>query len=1020
MPSPLALNLPVALIRVWLARPHGASAGRHAERAIAIAGELAGLPGFARISDQLFAALPLAGQVSVFDLAVRWSTELVSRLARDGVTETPEIVIFPGQIVQRGGELTPADDFLLQDFERQQPGALPGGISLTGYAARWLRDRYRLESAGFYCGPSGRRIPLYQPAAAESGTRPWHNPEILGRQLAIARPAATASLEEGWAPGERAAPGLRVRGAFGVGKSHAVWHFLEGRPEPKVWIGVGRALPGTAILADRLAAEIERWTPGAGTMSADGLAGDPERAAAVLAGGLDAVRERVGAPLWVVCDVFQTITRGDLDLVASLLRQPRIVDSCRLVLISRTGLPDPPEVSGLPVVEIPILAGAELEAYRKQLFAGLGMSDEMIAHWVDESAGNPFLLEEGLVGLVHAGRIRRVYGSFFFAGGDDISYQPSQRLVRHVESEGRRLGEPLPLRILAASGETVPAFHLELAAAEFGIELPAGWQLPFLDAGWLREAESSWGPGLELASPIYQRALNEILAGDSEDVLRHALGQVMAAERRTPTGAWHAYRLLAGSPEALTPLLDFSHSGRQHPSRGELFEALREELRLHRERRGDETTELDLLWSLLPLGHRLGKLRELGEELGRALELSADRPNRHVALLALHAELELEKGRFEKAESSLRKALKASENVDESRRAAIFVRLGDLLVRDGRLREAREIFEGLLEIVKDPDAAMAATCHYHLGNVALRQKELDEALAHHEEACRIRQGRRAGKVLGMSLSALGSVHLARGDFAAALRFYREAAEVLEKHPAGTELALVQRGAGRALSLLGDHLEASKLLRRALAANAGRDIVGEALARLEIAANQLALGNVEQALEEARQSHFQLSLSSEAAFLGDAEQVLGEILKHQHQPDEAREHLEEARRLHLKHGDRQAAAVDVSLLLGLATERRDARVVEAKSAELEDLLEGEPHPAFGEVLYYRLYKACDWLRRNEMPARAPENYLRRAFQELLRKTSFLTPELRHVFLYQNREHRELVNEASSRNLTFPGL
>lgn len=486
--------------------------------------------------------------------------------------------------------------------------------------------------------------------------------------------------------------------------------------------------------------------------------------------------------------------------------------------------------------------------------------------------------------------------------------------------------------------------------------------------------------------------MTNTIAADSVASLRRALGKVVAADSRTPSGDWHAYQLLAGSPEALPTLLDFSRESDDRLSWEELFDALLSEYQVHRERAGDAATELDLLWSLLPLSQHLGRLRELAQELERAIQLAAECPRRYVALLALKAELEQEKGRFREAEEILRRALAASEGIDETRRAAIFIRFGDLLMRKERLREAKELFESLLAVVERAGrSALVATCHFHLGNVALRQKRLQYALQHHEEACRIRRQRKGAHQLGALLSALGAVRLALGDYPRALALYREAEEVISQGGGdGGDLAFAQRGAGRALSFLGDHLAATKPLRRALEARLDRDLVGEDLVRLDLATNQLDLGNVEQALAEARHAHFRLSLTSETSLIGDAEQILGRILRRSNQTAAARSHFLEARRLHLEHGDRQAAAVDCSWLLEIAIEGDDRQDAITYSAEMEDLLEDVPYPAFGEMLFFRLYRACEWLRNHQIPARQPGIHLRRAYRELLRKTSFLSP------------------------------
>ncbi len=1020
MRSPPTLNLPAALVRLW---PGGARLGRAGDdgEALAVAVELAAMPGCARLAERLFAVLPVDGRMSVFDFVARWASELQRRLRGKGMEDRISgILVFPGQVVQSAEGLAARGDFLLEDLDRSPPDLEAGGLYFTSYAARWLRGRYRFERAELYSGPSGRRVPLFRLAGREEEPRPWHNHEVLGRRVRVERPAVAAALDEAARGG-----GFRVRGAMGAGKSHAVWHFLDGRRSPVIWIDVGLALPGSSTLGRRLLGELRGLVAGGEGRDADAAA--RPSMAEVLSGLQEAVggladAGRGGEPVrpWVVCDVFETITEADLDFLSWAVAAPELRDACRFVLIRRTGKPDPPAVANLPEVTIPSMDEAESARHREKLLAGLGMSEETLSRLGELTAGNPLVLEEGVVGLVHSGRIRRVYGSFFYDGGE-IAYEPSQRWVRHVEAEARRLGEPLPLRILAAANRATPASHLELAAAEFGLEPGPDWQRPYLAAGWLREAESSWGPGLIFASEAFACGLRQTIAGESMSSLRHALGQVMASDRRSASGDWHAYQLLAGSPEALPTLLDFSRDSDDQLSQEELLDALLSEHRLHRERRGDPATELDLLWSLLPMSRNLGRLSELVPELERALELAADEPRRHVAFLALEADLYQEKGQFRMAEETLRRALAASEGTDETRRAAVFIRLGDLLMRDGRLREARELFESLLGVVERAErAALVATCHFYLGNVALREKRFQDALDHHEKSSRIRRERRLHKQLGASLSALGAVHLALGDYPRALGFYREAEELIAEHGDAGDLAFAQRGAGRALDLLGDHLAATKHLRRALEAREGRDVVGEALARLDLAANQLELGNFGQALAEARQANFRLSLTAETSLLGDAEQLLGRICIRQQQEDEAHGHFAEARRLHLKHGDRPAAAVDCSWLLELAIGRDDRPEVLTYGAELEKLLRELIHPPFGEVLYFRLYRAFDWLRRRKIPVHEPEGYLRRAYRELMRKTAFLAPELRHTFLYQIREHQDLLDAATRHNLSFPGI
>ncbi len=1008
------LRLPAVLIRIW---PLSDKAPGQDVPGQAFA-ELTAVPGFLALDENLVAVLPFGGRTSVFDLAVYWSRTLRRRLAEGEHTAT-SILIFPGEVVLGSGEPRAIQEHLLQDLEIRRPEPMSDGIFVSGYAANRLRGRFQIEPAVPYLGPSGRRVPIFRLTGERSDPMPWHNPEILGRRVAIDRPTTRERLRQ--AAGDPR--GFLVHGALGIGKSHAVWHFLAERREPTIWIDVGRALPGTSILARRLAAGTAELDDGA-TIAKD-LDGDPEIAVEALTRGLRQVADRLGARPRVVCDGVQAITAEDRDLLCRLVAEPRSAETCRWVLIRRTGGEEHTDLARLAKVEVPAMSTEELDEFQSRLFAGLEMSEEMTAAFTGVAAGNPFVLEEILLELAHSGLVRRVYGSYFFDGGTDVVYEPSPYWIGQVEAEARRLGEPLPLRLLAASRLIVPTDHLALAAAELDVELADGWQRPYLEAGWLTESPSTWGPGLRFAGPAYEKALRGTLVEDATVALRRTLGQILAAKSQSPAGDWHTYRLLAGTPEALTPLLDFSRSGVEHPTRGELFEALQEELREHRQRGGNDAAELEILWNLLPLGRRLDRLRELGPELERALELSVDKPRRLVAFATLQAELDQQQGRYREAERRLRQALAASsEGVDDKRRAAILARLGEILIREQRLEEAQELFEDLLAVVESVDPATSATCHFHLGNIALHRKNPQTALDHHRKAYRIRRDSKLWKTLGASLTALGSVRLTLGDFPRALSHYREAEEVLSKHGSAAELTLARRGIGRALGVLGDYLAAIQQLRKALAERRGRDLISEAAVRLDLAANQLELGNVELALEDARQAHFQLSLAPESGWLGDAEQVLGRVLARQDQ-DAAGEHLVEARRLHLRHQDPEAAAVDVSLLLGLALERGDMEAILSRFSELETLLES-PHPTFDELLSFRLYLAAEWLHQQgpapespPVPA-APETYLRRAFQDLVRKTDFLTPDLRHGFLFQIREHRELVNAATRYNLTFPGM
>lgn len=630
-------------------------------------------------------------------------------------------------------------------------------------------------------------------------------------------------------------------------------------------------------------------------------------------------------------------------------------------------------------------------------------------------AGHPFALEEGVLDMVQRGLLRRVYGSFFYAGGEDGDYRPSPRLARYVEAAVLELGEALPLRMLAAADDAMDAEHLRGACAELGVELSGNWSRGFVEAGWLRAD----GQSLSFAVPAHGLALASTLGREGSRSLRHALGGVLA----TDGAEWTAYRLMAGSPEALPSLLDTSRDHSESAPREELFNALYTEYNEHRQRAGDEATELELLWALLPLARRLGCLGRLGRETRRAVELARGDDQRFVALVALRAEFDQEQGNFRDAEAGLRAALAASAGFQEKRRATLFLRLGVLLHRQQRWSEARDVFVDLAGVAdKNGPTTLGATCRFYLGNVALHQRRLDSADSHHRRALDFRRQHGQHKAVGASLCALGAVAIARGDYPSALDAFDEARELFARVGAeAREMSYALLGAGRASIRLGDLTGGTAHLKRALEARRGReDVIGEAYAHLELAHGYLLLDRDQRAQEEARRAHFLLSLAPEGAFLGDAERLLGRISLRQGELQQAAEHFALAAKLHQRHASEHAVAEDSSWQLELAMVGDAWRAVESAVLELGRLLDALAQPDGGEVLFYRLYRGLKWLQQRGFDFGDPEQPLRRSYKELMRKTGYLPPDRRQSFLFQVRVHQDILNEATSYQISLPDV
>lgn len=1008
----IAPHLPAALMKIWVAQDMS-------QRLEALLDRLLPLPGMSMVDDGLIAFYPVAGRADVFDaalaLAMRWIDVAVAALPGAGPRaaegEDQQVLIFPGQTIHRGGEVAVVPEALLEDVMAQRPKFPGGGVFFTGYARGWLRGRHQFRKIEEYLSPAGPHIPIYQWIGDEPHPCRWHNPDLLGRQLTVERRQVVELLG-----GLLEHPAARVEGVLGSGKSRALHDLLRRRDEAVVWLRLDRVLPGEPLLEKNLTQALWRNWPDLVRSAVDGGPLDdpfPELRP------LSRLAKHLGHRPRVVCDGVDCLEGDDLERLASWLGWAETTAAADFLLVGRSGTVLPQGLDTLPKATVPRLSPAEASAHLQTACDGLGIGEQMMNHWQDMVVGNPLILEEGLLGLYHHGRVRRVYGSYFFDGASEGDYHYTDRLVRLVEAEVQRLGEPLGLRILAASEQAVPQLQIEQAVAGTGAVLEEGWQRPFVDGGWLEATVSPLGQGYKIASPALAKVLLAPLHDDAITSLRHALGRVMVtAQDGSPSNEWRAYRLLAGSPEALSPLLDFSRDSADAASRSEIFEALLTEYRLFQERGGDTKTELSLLWSMLPLARRLERLHELQNELERAIQLAADTPRRLVALLTLKAELDQEKGRFRAAEAGLKQALAISEGAEEKHRLTLFLRLGDLLMREERLHEAREMFTNLLSLVRRQGGELAATCHYYLGNVALSEKRFDEALEHHAEALAIRQ-LKEDRRLGASYSALGALHQARGDYPQAGHFFGQAEDVLSRHGGRPEeLSFALRGAGRALGRLGDHMAASRPLKRALELGLNRDVMTEAFARLDVAENHLNLGHVSQALSEAREAHFRLSLISNETLLGDVELLLGRILMQQQQEDLAKEHFEEALRIHRRQSDSQRQAVDHSWLLELALRQGDSEALLRQSQALEASLARLPRSSDDEILVFRLFKAFDWLERRQIAVPSAKPFLERAYHELMRKTSYLEPEQRHNFLFQNREHEELLAAAAKYQLNPP--
>lgn len=1023
-PSDLELVTPASLVHFWT--------GTDQDLLTRCREAVATPPGAYWLREDLLAVVSVSGDAAIHDAALRLVERL--RAAAGNGAQGFRAAVFAGSLSRQGDRVREEAGSLLADLDRRAPDLSPGEVTVSSRVATRLEVPRRLERRRTYRGVSGIKVPFLTLGPEDPDAPPFRSPTLFRHPVAwVRRPDV-----EGMLRALEGTPVLRVSGPAGCGKTRAVYEALRERGHPAIHVsaraerqggpGIGAQVlhrrttgePGAAR-PERLLDLVRRW----GLEDADRLC-EPGMAPAALADPAE-MAERI--PDWVaslgdegrrpvlVLDQLESMTPEDRELVAALVAAVGDRDDLRLVLMARPG-PGPwwreRPFREAPDVPVTAMEPEEMGRFAEAACKGLPLPAEMVARFTDEVQGNAFAFEEGLTALAERDLVHEVHGSLLYRGGREASYAPSARLVAHVEAELGRCGDALPLRMLSLVRDPVPDRALRSAARRAGATLEAGWPGPFVDGGLVRESDGPWGSGLLFACSAHGAALRTGLAPSAAKELRRLLGESLADETRT--GSWRTFQLLEGTAAALDPLV----ASARDPSvpRAELIAALEAELTRRRKEGLDGETELDLLWTLLPLLRHQDRLGDRRADLERAVELASDDPAKRAALVGLQAELAEDEGRLGDAETLLRSALESVRGGDggESARALLVLRLARVLVRRERYREARTLLERTIPVFDGSGArALAASGRFLLANVALHENRLEESLRLHNQALEARRRLDRPRQTGISLSALGAVTLQLGRYTESLACYREAEELFRETGDVDQVSFALLGIGRALGRTGDFIAAARPLRSALSIRETcGDKVGEAFCRLEVAENHLYLGRPSTALEEARRAHFDLTFHSASAHVADAEQLLGRIHLVRRDPRDARKHLKMALDAHRRLRNAEASAFDLSWLLLVEVQAEERYEVSRLVAELEGALAACPRAERREVLEVRLFQGLETLGR----VAEGRVHLERAYEALLEKTGHLPAELRHRFLHGIREHEILVQSATRLGIAKP--
>ncbi len=1006
----LRLRLPSALLTVW-------STDRVWLEELATSDP--GIPGLFPVEPGLFAVIPQAADAEVIETAYSLGRQLLTAAPN---ASRARALVFPGEIILDEHQATVTDSPLLQDLAQSAPELDEPAVYLTGHATHELESGWSLAPCGNYRGPSGRELPLYR-LDRPAQRPPWRNDELFGRRPPhVPRAKVDSALRE--VAGEAA---VVVSGPLGCGKSRAIaetfgngarsiclqpWSLRSGGPSLTQQLCWALRSEG-ATVADPRHPRTELPLPG----PEQSWWRAPRDELEQLDVEVDALLERQRGALRLVVDGIHRADRRELETVSKLLGKAA-VGGLQTVIVGRSGGRWRELFQDLPHIEIGPLEQTEMGFVCENLLSGLSIPDELRDGFLEVSGGFPFALEEGLLQLVRRKVLRRVYGNFFFSGTPEVHLEPSPRLTRHVEAELRRLADPLPLRIVAGVDASIPIDELNGATSLVGGSYRRNWETVPIQAGLVQRIGVAGLSRLAFTCPLHRESVASTIDPAAIGPLRHLVGLQLAELPVDPEELWETYRLLAGTPDAIPLLIKVARRSDSHIPKETLFLALTEELESHRERLGDPGQEFELLWVLLPLARRLGRLNHLDSAIERAIELAGENSDRLIALTALKADKEQNEGSYREAERTLQRGLAWAQNSDERRKALLVVQLGKVLQRQDRHPEARKLYEEILPLLdRAGNRSLAAACRYHLGNVAMQEKRLEVALRYHQEALNERRELQLNSQIGPSLTAMGTIYLALGDYPRSLSYYREAEGVLRAHGHDGEVSWALTGIGRALSRLGDFTAATTPFRQALDLRASRDdVTGEAISRLLVATNHLHLGRSEFALEDARKAHFQLSLVDNSKQLGDAEQVLGRVRLKQRQYEDARQHLENAILCHQQHGDVLSATFDRSWLLETSIAVSDHRRIEELCAAIEAVLETLRYPELGETLDLRLYQGLEWMRQRGRDV-DPMHPLLRAYRELYRKTELLSAELRNPFLFQVPDNRAIINAATLHGLSL---
>ena len=355
-----------------------------------------------------------------------------------------------------------------------------------------------------------------------------------------------------------------------------------------------------------------------------------------------------------------------------------------------------------------------------------------------------------------------------------------------------------------------------------------------------------------------------------------------------------------------------------------------------------------------------GKGHQAALELLPQAQLEAD--ERRQKTSSIHrrlADVYEAQGRYEEAMAEFVVALKALQVApgDSHELAQIYQRIGWLQMRQGIYDEAIVSCEKGLQAIPPGDHAAAADLDDTLGNIYRNRGEYARAATHHQHSLALREqlGDQAGiaktcnnlalvnwnqgdyeqaiaysqrsltisEAIGHSegvaslYNNLGAIYRHLKQYDQAIDFYQRALAAYEQIGNQLGIAIALGNLGEAHRDKGDLAQAIEYVKEALDKSVEMgDREGETIAHQLLAEIHLILGNMVQAIQAGQRALDVADLMGARPYQANAHKVLGQAFLAQGQRNQARTHLDAARRLFGDLDDEEEAAVAETALRAL--------------------------------------------------------------------------------------------------------